>query len=202
MFYVAVMLGLLSLGDGLPQTVSRVREEGCGLDRMTGEPRGEGDTWSPDGCNRCHCLKALVPGCTKKLCPGQGLCPQGAQWAETTRGQDRNCSCSEGGTAITCTAPAHATSLAPGLKADPRADSMVNFPGLDTRQEHSRQLDLPEAADQVCLDSQEQQREEGESWKQDCNICRCLGGRVACTRRFCVTSHQGDINSLTKEQPK
>jgi len=43
-------------------------ENGCGEDER-GILRQPGDNWQED-CNRCRCLAAGVPGCTKKFCGG------------------------------------------------------------------------------------------------------------------------------------
>merc|ERR1711915_993085 len=39
----------------------------------------------------------------------------------------------------------------------------------------------------VCQDGDGKEREVGESWKEDCNVCRCLyGGAKGCTRSRCL----------------
>ena len=43
-------------------------ENGCGVDER-GIARQPGDNWRED-CNRCRCLTAGIPGCTKKFCGG------------------------------------------------------------------------------------------------------------------------------------
>merc|ERR1712183_1144408 len=71
----------------------------CGQDRL-GVARQAGDTWSPDGCNSCHCLSGGRAGCTRRLCQTQGLggCQEGAQWQEKTGGREAECRCSGGST--------------------------------------------------------------------------------------------------------
>merc|ERR1712107_208882 len=71
----------------------------CGQDRL-GVARQTGDTWSPDGCNRCRCLTGGRAGCTRRLCQVQagGSCQEGARWMEKTGGKETECSCSKGST--------------------------------------------------------------------------------------------------------
>merc|ERR1712002_274104 len=67
----------------------------CGHDILTGEARQEGDSWSPDGCNRCKCLSEGRPGCTRRACAieGGGTCSEGRSWQETLSGATSECSC-------------------------------------------------------------------------------------------------------------
>ena len=49
----------------------------------------------------------------------------------------------------------------------------------------------------VCLDNDGRERKVGESWKENCNICRCAhGGVKGCTRSSCL---QGDVYEMSKE---
>merc|ERR1712183_1010811 len=70
----------------------------CGQDRL-GVARQAGDTWSPDGCNSCHCLSGGRAGCTRRLYQTQGLggCQEGAQWQEKTGGREAECRCLSNG---------------------------------------------------------------------------------------------------------
>ena len=47
----------------------------------------------------------------------------------------------------------------------------------------------------VCVDKDGKQREVGESWKETCNICRCIqGGEKGCTRSSCLEDDFSEIN--------
>jgi len=89
---MTVCLVLGGMVDSLPQS-----EEGCGRDRLTGEPRLEGDTWY-DGCNQCRCLSNGRPGCTKKVCPPhqRETCGGRSQWEEKSGSEVRQCHCDLG----------------------------------------------------------------------------------------------------------
>ena len=58
-FFCVVIIG----ASAFPQA-----ENGCGVNER-GVLRQPGDNWQED-CNRCRCLAAGVPGCTKKFCGG------------------------------------------------------------------------------------------------------------------------------------
>jgi len=113
----------------------RQAENGCGVNER-GVLRQPGDNWQED-CNRCRCLAAGVPGCTKKFCGGfpslfepesspcldsQGSPRQeGEQWEES----GDTCSCGQG--EVVCTALVTATGVKRD-KADLPASDGVNFP--------------------------------------------------------------------------
>merc|ERR1711963_541785 len=80
-------------------SLSKAQTLDCGQDRL-GVARQTGDTWSPDGCNRCRCLTGGRAGCTRRLCQVQagGSCQEGARWMEKTGGKETECSCSKGST--------------------------------------------------------------------------------------------------------
>ena len=40
----------------------------------------------------------------------------------------------------------------------------------------------------VCIDEHYQVRNDGESWRKDCNTCKCVRGNISCTKVHC-----GDI---------
>jgi len=173
----------------------------CGSDER-GVPRVVGDTWQED-CNRCRCTDNLVPGCTKRFCgafpqpptPSQptssaprisqqnrcGIDERGVpRVAGDTWKEDCNdCRCTDnlvpGCTRKLCGAPttSHPSSSAPRVGG-------VMFPG------HSRG-DPVTVTTLSCNDKNGTRREVGESWKEDCNNCRCGNTGVAlCTHRFCI----------------
>jgi len=155
-------------------------ENACGEDEA-GVSRKPGDSWQED-CNRCRCLTSGIPGCTKKFC---GVIPslfepqvckdslgnskeEGEEWVDGTQ----NCSC--GGGLSICTN----ITQDGGVKRDHPSSSRgaVNFPGR---------------SDGPCLDRAQNERSEGESWKEDCNTCTCTStGVTACTEIFCVDVDQ------------
>ena len=87
-------LALLCLAPALAQHAPL--PESCGVDRA-GRPRGQGDSWSPDGCNNCRCLAGGGAGCTRQLCPTQGAaCSEGNTWQERSGAQLTSCRCTQG----------------------------------------------------------------------------------------------------------
>jgi len=91
---MAVCLVLGGMVDALPQSAVTTT---CGLDRVSGQPRQEGDTWY-DGCNQCRCLSKGRSGCTKKLCPPQQrkTCGGRSSWEEKSGQEVRQCRCALG----------------------------------------------------------------------------------------------------------
>jgi len=172
-------------------------ENACGEDE-TGVSRKPGDSWQED-CNRCRCLMSGIPGCTKKFCGGipnlfePQVCKdslgnsreEGEEWVDGPQ------SCSCGGGLTIC---ANVTEEE-GVKKNqpiPRRGA-VNFPGSSK----------PRAGAGTCLDAARNERSEGESWKEDCNTCRCTSnGVTACTEIFCGDVDKDDTTpALFEEDP-
>lgn len=182
-----LFLCLVVLGVGaFPQA-----ENGCGVDER-GIARQPGDNWRED-CNRCRCLTAGIPGCTKKFCGGfptisapesKGcLDSLGNTRQEGEKWEDKAdvCSCGQG--VVVCTALIAVTDT---KKDNPSSAAIgVNFPGGKQVKDAS-----------TCTDQGGKQRGEGETWKEDCNTCGCYSGVAACTEVFCV-----DIVLDTSEVP-
>eukprot|EP00092_Neocalanus_flemingeri_P064838 GFUD01078744.1.p1 GENE.GFUD01078744.1~~GFUD01078744.1.p1 ORF type:complete len:326 (-),score=81.75 GFUD01078744.1:41-1018(-) len=159
-------------------------ETGCGQDER-GVSRKPGDRWQED-CNRCRCLTAGIPGCTKKFCgdfpslfaPQEKECrdslgntrEEGGQWEDGPE----ICSC--GGGVVVCTTLIAITDV----KRDKPSSSStggINFPG-------SKQQTKEDSS--TCTDAAGKKRLEGESWKEECNRCGCFSGVSACTEVFCI----------------
>jgi len=172
MFLCLVVLGV----GAFPQA-----ENGCGVDER-GVLRQPGDNWQED-CNRCRCLTAGIPGCTKKFCGSFPTIPEpeskgcldslGKTRQEGEKWEDKAdiCACGQG--VVVCTELLAVTDT----KKDDSSSAAVgvNFPGV---------AQVADAA--TCTDQAGEKRGEGETWKEDCNTCGCYSGVAACTEVFCV----------------
>ena len=135
--------------------------DGCGVDRE-GRPRQVGDSWSPDGCNNCRCLPSGTPGCTRRICSDR------ENWEEGR-------SCSEGRTWEEKTGQ--------DLKVCTCTQGTASCTDKITRAVTS--------AAQCGEDSEGNPRRVGDSWKEECNNCRCTStGVPVCTLRFCVNRQE------------
>eukprot|EP00092_Neocalanus_flemingeri_P080019 GFUD01099766.1.p1 GENE.GFUD01099766.1~~GFUD01099766.1.p1 ORF type:complete len:387 (-),score=87.47 GFUD01099766.1:107-1267(-) len=159
-------------------------ETGCGQDER-GVSRKPGDRWQED-CNRCRCLTAGIPGCTKRLCGNFPIAPQkkeckdslgntreeGGQW------EDGSEICSCGGGVVVCNTLIAITDV----KRD-KTSGGISFPGSKQQTKE---------ASSTCTDSDGIKRQEGESWKEDCNSCKCFSGSIppACTIALCEVSEE------------
>lgn len=132
----------------------------CGSDER-GVQRQVGDTWKED-CNTCRCTDNLVPGCTRRFC-GVPSFPSKTTSAPRRAGAEAG----EG---------AGETVAGEGAGA-----GGIQFPGASRGE--------PELAPETyCTDTAGNRREVGQSWKEDCNNCRCGStGKSVCTLRFCVS---------------
>jgi len=165
-------LCLLSIGvTAFPQA-----ENGCGVDER-GILRQPGDSWQDD-CNRCRCLTAGIPGCTKKLCgvfpslsePESKACQDSLgnrrQEGETWEDKADICSCGKG--VVVCTALITIT--------DVKEDKPTSKNTGEVRG----------AADGCGVNERGILRQPGDSWRDDCNRCRCLpAGIPGCTKKLC-----------------
>jgi hypothetical protein len=102
----------------------------------------------------------------------------GASWAVQRAGQTNDCECKDGLVLCRVRLQLETTTQTFGLGLN-IPETKINFPGAGGSQ---RQV----AA--TCRDAEGQERAQGESWKQACNTCRCLGpaGNTSCTRRLCL----------------
>merc|ERR1712000_763014 len=132
------------------------RPTDCGQERQTGLQRQNGDIWSPDGCNNCKCLQGRA-ACTRKFCliQGEGTCLEGRSWQEKSGEEIRKCDCLEGSPVCS-------------KKEAQTLPSSISFP--------SEKVDARSAG--FCKDSQGREQTVGEEWKEECNTCRCAGGRT------------------------
>merc|ERR1712013_628706 len=157
-FTIAVLLGTLTV------TV-RARPQssgsggGCGVSR-DGVSRQVGDSWSQDGCNNCRCLPSGVPGCTRRICSDREFWEEGRTCSEGKTWEEKT---GEDLKVCTCT------------KGSPSCtDKVVKVAST--------------SPSQCGEDSEGNPRLVGDSWKEDCNNCRCTStGVPVCTLRFCST---------------
>jgi hypothetical protein len=140
------------------------------LDSATGVQRGPGDKWKEE-CNTCRCIsKHLPPACTLKLCL-KNECGVDSKTGEERKVGDEwqvdcnLCSC------VRIYLPPSCTEIA--CASEDKGVSRVNFPTSSSMSS--------------CTDQLGKQRKDGETWKEDCNTCRCLKGGKICTRVLCPT---------------
>jgi len=127
-----LLVSVFILGaNSFPQAETR-----CGVD-SSGVSRQPGDSWKED-CNRCRCLTAGIPGCTKKFCGDfssileqqEKVCKDslGDERDEGEKWKDGNDVCSCGRGVVVCTALIAITDV---RKDSPLAAIAggVNFPG-------------------------------------------------------------------------
>jgi len=125
---------------------------------------------------RCRCTERLVPGCTRKFC----------NLEQSTK-----------------TPQLIQTPVNQGSASDTRNNNnnkgagVVNFPGASSGA-------LTREDKKVCLDSEGNERSEGDSWKNACNTCRCgPNGLAFCTQIFCAAifaeDTKGNINIHTSK---
>jgi len=165
----------------------------CGVDEK-GVARTAGDSWKED-CNQCRCLESGVPGCTRRFCGSNPVfveteskvCrdsngnarEEGTLWEEN--GSREVCTCIEGGVQCTSLQPVTDSSTSqPGTddkKTEGLNDIKVRFPGVDSSKV-------------TCTDANGNTRNEGDSWKEDCNTCGCSFAGKVCTQAFCVNIDQ------------
>jgi len=175
----------------------------CGLDEQ-GVARTVGDSWKED-CNQCRCLESGVPGCTRRFCGSNPvfveteskICQdsngnsreEGTLWEEN--GRSEVCTCIQGGVQCTSLQPVPESSTSqPGTEGP--NDIKVRFPGDDSSKV-------------TCTDVNGNTRNEGDSWKEDCNTCGCSFAGKVCTQAFCVNIDQdtGSESTLfTKDDDK
>ncbi|XP_034233987.1 protein jagged-2-like [Thrips palmi] len=122
------------------------------------------DSWKQD-CNDCICSETGQPMCTRRVCPSPTTprpqeCTPGTVW----RQRCNSCRCTASGMSI-CTQMA-CINDGDDLPA-------VGLPLPQPLPDHSR------PTGHLCR--------EGHTWKQDCNTCRCTGGRAACTMMACLS---------------
>merc|ERR1711963_1263341 len=118
--------------------------------------REQGASWMED-CNTCTCLANDVKRCSKKLCGCVDSLGNKRTEGESWEQEDSSCSCSGG--VVGC------TPLTAPFPFDPRDEAAKKGCGVD---ENGRE------------------RQPGDSWKDDCNTCKCLSsGTPRCTRQFC-----------------
>jgi len=110
-----------------------------------------------EDCNRCRCTDNLLPGCTKRFCN----IPAGD---------------------IIKPAP----QPAPGTSVRGNTGGGVQFPGVASDPAGDTSVTRGEPV-VLCTDTQGNQRQPGEVWKNDCNDCSCgKNGAPICTLRFCI----------------
>jgi len=135
--------------------------EGCGMDRE-GRQRLVGDSWSPDGCNNCRCLPSGTPGCTRRICTEQESWEEGRTCSEGKTWEEKT---GEDLKVCTCS------------KGSPSCTDKVTKAATSTAQ--------------CGEDSEGNPRRIGDSWKEECNNCRCTStGVPVCTLRFCVNRQE------------
>merc|ERR1711974_102310 len=134
---------------------------GCGVDRE-GKMRQVGDSWSPDGCNNCRCLPSGTPGCTRRICSDR------ENWEEGR-------TCSEGKT----------------WEEKTGQDLKVCTCTQGTSSCTDKVTKAVTSTAQCGEDSEGNPRSVGDSWKEECNNCRCTStGVPVCTLRFCVNRQE------------
>merc|ERR1711963_1201276 len=135
---------------------------GCGVNR-DGVSRQVGDSWSQDGCNNCRCLPSGVPGCTRRICSDREFWEEGRTCSEGKTWEEKT---GEDLKVCTCT------------KGSPSCtDKVVKVASTSTAQ--------------CGEDSEGNPRLVGDSWKEECNNCRCTStGVPVCTLRFCVNREE------------
>jgi len=170
------MILFLSMVKAFPNTVD---SNSCGLDPESGEPRKPGDSWRED-CNRCQCLPNIQKGCTKRLC--QPSSDEVSKKKEVIELNINMCGVDEGtgkerkageSWQVDCnTCNCFNTSLPPACTL-----ALCPVP------------DLPKAFEESSCGTDPDtglQRQPGDSWKEDCNRCRCLPNlEKGCTKRLC-----------------
>lgn len=171
-----LLSSLVTLTFALPQTATNL----CGSNER-GAPRQAGDTWMEE-CNRCRCTERLVPGCTRKFC----------NLEQSTK-----------------TPQLIQTPVNQGSASDTRNNNnnngagVVNFPGASSGASSGA---LTREDKKVCLDSEGNERSEGDSWKNACNTCRCgPNGLAFCTQIFCAAIFAEDTKDkflLTEDATK
>eukprot|EP00090_Calanus_glacialis_P041245 TRINITY_DN7257_c0_g1_i1.p1 TRINITY_DN7257_c0_g1~~TRINITY_DN7257_c0_g1_i1.p1 ORF type:complete len:285 (-),score=91.12 TRINITY_DN7257_c0_g1_i1:50-904(-) len=128
-------------------------ENGCGEDER-GILRQPGDSWQED-CNRCRCLAAGVPGCTKKFCggfpslfePESKACldslgnsrQEGEKWEKSAD----ICSCGQG--VVVCTALTTVTDVKRDSTVILTTDG-VNFPDNNNQVREASSIDQESTA--------------------------------------------------------
>ena len=128
-----------------------------------GVGRQVGDSWSQDGCNNCRCLPSGVPGCTRRICSDREFWEEGRTCSEGKTWEEKT---GEDLKVCTCT------------KGSPSCtDKVVKVASTSTAQ--------------CGEDSEGNPRLVGDSWKEECNNCRCTStGVPVCTLRFCVNREE------------
>ena len=128
-----------------------------------GVARQVGDSWSQDGCNNCRCLPSGVPGCTRRICSDREFWEEGRTCSEGKTWEEKT---GEDLKVCTCT------------KGSPSCtDKVVKVASTSTSQ--------------CGEDSEGNPRLVGDSWKEECNNCRCTStGVPVCTLRFCVNREE------------
>jgi len=177
LYLAAIILGVRAF----PQA-----ENGCGQDER-GVSRQPGDNWKED-CNRCRCLTAGIPGCTKKFCgdlsslfePQEKECKdsQGNSRKEGEKWEEGAEICSCGGGVVICTTLIAITDVKRD-KPSPSSTGGINFPS-------SKQQG--KVAAPTCTDAAGEKKKEGDTWKEDCNSCWCSSGISSCSEVFCGNS--------------
>jgi len=80
----------------------------------------------------------------------------------------------------------------PDLESKPGADAVVTETRNNNNNNNNDGVHFPgsgesERSAAVCRDSEGNEKQEGDSWKVDCNTCGCgPNGLAVCTQRFCV----------------
>lgn len=133
-------------------------------------------SWKED-CNDCICSEAGQPMCTRRVCPGPtplpaGECTPGTVWRQSCN----SCRCTATGRSI-CTQMA--------CLNDGNGLPTVELPQPLPMPDHTR------PTGHLCR--------EGHTWKQDCNTCRCVGGRTACTMMACLALSASGAGSGLEE---
>lgn len=109
-----------------------------------------------ENCNDCICSEAGLPMCTKRVCP-EPLPTSECTPGTTWRQSCNSCRCTPGGVGV-------CTQMACLYDGDVPATLPQPMP------DHTRPTEC----------------REGHTWKEDCNTCRCSGGRKACTMMACL----------------
>merc|ERR550532_1964052 len=157
----------------------------CGED-SDGNPRRAGDAWKEE-CNHCRCTSTGVPVCTLRFCVNRQehecvdergnrrqYLEKWEEWEEAwgeeggegehssgieVQGDINDCSCNNG--QVSCQAR---------TLEEERTTAMLASSAGEVQQ---------------CVDMDGATRQEGESWDEDCNSCRCTNSRSSCTKMLC-----------------
>ncbi|KAF2356911.1 Pancreatic trypsin inhibitor Kunitz domain [Trinorchestia longiramus] len=129
-------------------------------------------------CNNCRCSSTGRKLCTKKRCRPGLTSHSGPECSEGSLFLDRNncnwCFCDEG--KIVCS---HSDTCA------------------ESAQSAQSEAAAPAGVSDADQESGEEQCDEGTTWMQECNRCRCINGVALCDRRACVTFTEQDSQSAS-----